>query len=71
MIKCIVFTSASNVDAFFNLIRYDDTIDMLKKIYIIAIGPFTNDRLKAYGIDAIVADEHTIEGIFRTIKKII
>lgn len=63
-LDCIVFTSASNVHAFFKMI---DKIES----QVIAIGPFTSNALKEYGIDAIVADEHTIEGVFREIKKII
>jgi uroporphyrinogen-III synthase len=63
-LDCIVFTSASNVHAFFKMV---DAIDC----QAIAIGPFTRDALKEYGIEPIVADEHTIKGIFKEIKKII
>ncbi|GIU70749.1 MAG: hypothetical protein KatS3mg003_0228 [Candidatus Nitrosocaldaceae archaeon] len=63
-LDCIVFTSASNVHAFFKMV---DAIDC----QAIAIGPFTRDALKEYGIEPIVADEHTIEGIFKEIKKMI
>lgn len=63
-IDCIIFTSASNVHAFFENI---DDIDAS----VIAIGPFTDQALKEHNIDAIVADEHTIEGIFKEIKKMI
>ncbi len=62
-IDCIIFTSASSVHAFFK------SIDEINAD-VIAIGPFTNHALEEYGIDAIVADEHTIEGIFKEIKKI-
>lgn len=63
-LDCIVFTSASNVHAFFKMI---DSIDC----QAIAIGPFTRDALKEYGVEPIVADEHTIEGIFKEIRKMV
>lgn len=65
MIKCIIFTSASNVDAFFTL---GDFGDMLDDMYIISIGPFTANRLKSYGVDSIISDEHTLNGILEELK---
>ncbi len=65
-IECIVFTSASNVHSFFKIVNY-----LNNKVRVIAIGPFTADALKRYGIDPIVATEHTIEGIFKEVKRLI
>ena len=65
-IDMFVFTSASNVHAFFKILKYKGK--RIDKVNAIAIGPFTRDALKQYGIDAITADEHTIHGVFRLIK---
>jgi len=65
-IECIVFTSASNVHSFFKIINnLDDNIK------VIAIGPFTANALKRYNINPIVAQEHTIEGIFKELKRVL
>lgn len=65
MITCIIFTSASNVDAFFTLIK---DLKLVEKVHKISIGPFTANRLKTYGMDSIIANEHTLEGIFKELS---
>lgn len=70
----VIFTSASSVRAFFEIIQrnYDkDTIDKkLNNIKIVAIGPFTAAELRKHYTDILVAQEHTVPGAFDTIKNI-
>lgn len=67
-IDCMVFTSASSVNSFFevamNYEKQERLRTMLKSIKVIAIGPFTNDALAEQKISAVIAEEHTIRGIF-------
>ncbi|HXV38671.1 MAG TPA: uroporphyrinogen-III synthase [Nitrosopumilaceae archaeon] len=68
----IVFTSASSVNAFFEIMLMDSEkqilLENLQKIKIVAIGPFTADELKKFGLAPIIADVHTVSGAFDTIK---
>ena len=70
----IVFTSASSVRAFFEIMSRDyDEKSLLKKIQkakVVAIGPFTADELKNFKVPNIVAQVHTVPGAFDTIKNI-
>src|SRR5579863_9296129 len=62
----IIFTSASSVRAFFDIMLADYDEKTLKqqlgKTTIIAIGPFTSDELKKFEVKPIIADVHTISG---------
>ena len=62
----IIFTSASSVRAFFEIMKNDYTqenlIQLLEKTKVIAIGPFTADELKKFNIKNIIADIHTVKG---------
>ena len=40
----------------------------LKKTTIVAIGPFTADELKKFGVKPITADVHTVPGAVESIK---
>lgn len=67
----IVFTSASSVRAFFEIMGKNSeasVLDGLDKIHIVAIGPFTSDELKKFGIGSIIAQVHTVSGAFDAIK---
>ena len=70
----IVFTSASSVRAFFEIMLKDyeekNLLNTLQKINVVAIGPFTADELKKFNIENITAQVHTVPGAFDTIKKI-
>jgi uroporphyrinogen-III synthase len=70
----IVFTSASSVRAFFEIMSkdYDDNslLSNLEKLSIVSIGPFTSDELKKYKIKNTVAQVHTVQGAFDTVKTI-
>jgi uroporphyrinogen-III synthase len=68
----IIFTSASSVNAFFDIMLMDtDKQTLLQNLRItkaVAIGPFTADELKKFGAEPIIADVHTVQGAFETIK---
>jgi len=68
----IIFTSASSVRAFFDIMLSDSDEKTLKnhleKITVIAIGPFTADELKKFGVKPITADVHTVSGAVESIK---
>ena len=70
----IVFTSASSVRAFFEIMSkdYDDNLllNNLEKLSIVSIGPFTSDELKKFQIKNTVAQVHTVQGAFDTVKSI-
>lgn len=70
----IVFTSASSVRAFFEIMLKDyeekNLLSTLEKINVVAIGPFTADELKKFNVEIITAQVHTVPGAFDTIKKI-
>lgn len=68
LIKYIIFTSASNVHAFFKFI--DERLVKDNNVYIISIGPFTAEALNYHGISSIVAKEHTIRGIVKELEKL-
>ncbi len=69
----IVFTSASSVRAFFEIMSrdYDETplLEKLRNSCIVAIGPFTADELKNFKVKNIVSEVHTVLGSFQTIKE--
>lgn len=74
-IDCIIFTSASSVSSFFeiatNFAKEESIRNVLNSIRIVAIGPFTNEALRGYGVEATVSQEHTIRGSFETAAKLL
>ncbi len=70
----LVFTSASSVRAFFEIMSkdYDENslLSNLEKLSVVAIGPFTSDELKKFNIKNTIAQVHTVLGAFNTIKSI-
>lgn len=71
-VDSIVFTSASSVRAFFEIMLGDTDEKTLKKnlekTKVVAIGPFTADELKKFSITPIVAQVHTVPGAVETVK---
>jgi len=69
----IIFTSASSVRAFFEIMTKDhdenQLIDMLHKTMVVSIGPFTADELKKFNVKNVIADVHTILGSFDVLAK--
>ena len=62
----IIFTSASSVRAFFEIMENDynheKLIQLLEQTKVISIGPFTADELKKFNVNNIIADVHTVKG---------
>jgi uroporphyrinogen-III synthase len=70
----IVFTSASSVRGFFEIMlqeyRQAELEKKLQGLQIVAIGPFTAEELKKFNATPHVADVHTVPGAFEAIKNI-
>lgn len=70
----IVFTSASSVRAFFEIMTkdYDENslLENMAKLSVISIGPFTSDELKKFKIKNTISQVHTVLGAFDTVKTI-
>ena len=70
----IMFTSASSVRGFFEIMSkdYDDQtlLNNLEKLSVVSIGPFTDIELKKFNIKNTVAEVHTVAGAFDAIKDI-
>jgi len=68
----VLFTSASSVRGFFDIMSKDyDTetlLDNLVKISVVSIGPFTSDELKKFNVKNTVAEVHTVAGAFDAMK---
>lgn len=68
----IVFTSASSVRGFFEIMSKDyDTetlLDNLANLSVVSIGPFTADELKKFNVKNTVAEVHTVAGAFDSMK---
>jgi len=68
----VVFTSASSVRGFFEIMSKDydmeKLLDQLSTLYAVAIGPFTADELKKFKVKNTVSKVHTVSGAFDTLK---
>ena len=68
----VVFTSASSVRGFFDIMSKDYDIetllDNLAKLSVVSIGPFTSDELKKFNVKNTVAEVHTVSGAFDAMK---
>ena len=68
----IVFTSASSVRAFFEIMERDHprerVLSGLRGIRTVSIGPFTADELKRFGVQNTVSGVHTVRGSFETVR---
>ena len=71
----IVFTSASSVRAFFEIMTkdYDQNVllENLQKTNVVAIGPFTADELKKFEVQKTISEVNTVTGAFDTIKAVL
>ncbi|NND86044.1 MAG: uroporphyrinogen-III synthase [Nitrosopumilus sp.] len=68
----VVFTSASSVRGFFDIMSkdYDEDslLENLAKLSVVSIGPFTSDELKKFNVKNTVAEVHTVAGAFDAMK---
>ena len=71
-INGIIFTSASSVRGFFEIMLKDYEKSALEsnlsKVSLVSIGPFTSEELKKFDISYVVSDIHTVSGAFETMK---
>jgi len=68
----VVFTSASSVRGFFDIMSKDydaeTLLDNLAKLSVVSIGPFTSNELKKFNVKNTVAEVHTVSGAFDAMK---
>ena len=68
----VVFTSASSVRGFFDIMSKDydreTLLENLVKLSVVSIGPFTSDELKKFNVKNTVAEVHTVAGAFDAMK---
>lgn len=68
----VLFTSASSVRGFFEIMSKDyekePLLEGLSKLSVVSIGPFTSDELKKLGVKNTVAEVHTVAGAFDAMK---
>ena len=68
----VVFTSASSVRGFFEIMSKDYSndvlLDNLTKLSVVSIGPFTSDELKKFKVKNTIAEVHTVAGAFDAMK---
>ncbi len=71
----VVFTSASSVRGFFDIMSRDHDAaalsSYLQKTAVVAIGPFTADELKKFGVPNKISQVHTVSGAFDTLKDLL
>jgi uroporphyrinogen-III synthase len=72
-VDAVIFTSASNVNSFFEIIgkvsKYELKLNNLTKV--ISIGPLTSKALWEQGIECFEAEEHTVRGALQIAKQIL
>ena len=70
----VIFTSASSVRGFFDIMHKDyekpALMDFISKISLVSIGPFTSEELKKFDVSYTVAEIHTVAGAFDTLKNL-
>jgi uroporphyrinogen-III synthase len=76
-IDAIIFTSASNVKFFFEIMdSINDQPSLMQPLHtyvraVVSIGPFTSAELKKRNIKYIEASEHTIRGTFKAAELVL
>ena len=72
-VDAIIFTSASNVNSFFEIMdrvsKDELQLDSLTKV--VSIGPFTSKVLRGRGIECFEAEEHTVRGALQIAKQVL
>ena len=74
-INGVIFTSASSVRGFFEIMLKDYSKEELQlhlsKLSLVSIGTFTSDELKKFDVSYTVSEIHTIAGSLDTMKSIL
>ena len=71
-VDAVIFTSASSVRGFFEIMLKDyskeELQNNLSQISLISIGIFTSEELKKFDVSFVVSEIHTVAGAFDTLK---
>jgi len=72
-IDAVVFTSASSVAVFFEILAsvLEEEVQLDEVSKVISIGPFTSEELKIRKLSYFEATEHTLGGTFKLAKKLL
>lgn len=72
-IDAIIFTSASSVESFFEILGKltDSDVHLGQETKVVSIGPFTTEELKKRNIGCFEAKVHTVRGAFELARKIL
>ncbi len=72
-VDTIIFTSASNVNSFFEIMdrvsKDELQLDSITKV--VSIGPFTSKVLRGRGIECFEAEEHTVRGALQIANQVL
>lgn len=72
-VDAIIFTSASNVNSFFEIMdrvsKDELQLDSITKV--VSIGPFTSKVLRGRGIECFEAEEHTVRGALQIAEQVL
>lgn len=73
-VDAAVFSSRMMVQAFMEVAEElnvrDEAVKALNKIFSIAIGPPTRDRLRSYGVEALMPEEYTFDGVIDLLESL-
>jgi uroporphyrinogen-III synthase len=71
----VIFTSASSVRGFFEIMSKDyskeELQNNLSQISLISIGTFTSEELKKFDVPFVVSEIHTVAGAFDTLNDVL
>ncbi|MCY1156060.1 MAG: hemD [Nitrososphaera sp.] len=72
-VDAIIFTSASNVNSFFEIMERvsKDELQLDSITKVVSIGPFTSKVLRGRGIEYFEAEEHTVRGALQIAKQVL
>jgi uroporphyrinogen-III synthase len=72
-VDAIIFTSASNVNSFFEIMERvsKDELQLDSITKVVSIGPFTSKVLRGRGIECFEAEEHTVRGALQIAKQVL
>jgi uroporphyrinogen-III synthase len=72
-VDVVIFTSASNVNSFFEIMEKlsKDGLQLDNVTNVISIGPFTTKALRDRGIKCFEAEEHTVRGTLQIAEQIL
>jgi len=72
-VDVVIFTSASNVNSFFEIIEKlsKDGLQLDNVTKVVSIGPFTTKALRDRGVRCFEAEEHTVRGTLQIAEQIL